>query len=123
MEPFDYRIFICIRERPAGKDCCVANGSLETVQALKAEIVRRGLLAQVKVNTSSCLDLCVGGPHLIVYPEGVWYSGLTKDHVADFVETQLIRGERYQPCLRDEGELQEFFSQKKAEKVAAQQKT
>lgn len=118
MEPFDYRIFVCIRERPAGRDSCVGNGSLETVEVLKSEIAKRGLAGKVKVNTSSCLDLCVGGPHLIVYPEGIWYSGLTMDHVVPFVESQLMRGERYQPCLRDEQELQEFFAGVKSAKAA-----
>ncbi len=117
MEPFDYRIFVCIRERPAGKDSCVGNGSLETVRLLKSEIAKRGLLAQVKVNTSSCLDLCSGGPHLIVYPEGIWYSGLTTEHVMPFIESQLLRGEAYAPCLRDEAELAGFFEGVKAKKT------
>lgn len=118
MEPFDYRIFVCIRERPAGQDCCVGNGSLATVQALKSEIARRGLRAKVKVNTSSCLDLCVGGPHLIVYPAGLWYSGLRAEQVPDFVETQLIQDQPYAPCLRDPAELERFFAGVKAEKAA-----
>jgi len=117
MEPFDYRIFVCIRERPAPQNSCAANGSHETVQALKQEILDRGLSAQVKVNQSSCLDLCSGGPHLIVYPQGTWYSGLTPKHVPAFVESQLVMGEPYTPLLRDEAELQQIFGGIKAAKA------
>ncbi len=109
MEPFDYRIFVCIRVRPQGRDSCEASGASETVRALEAEIEQRGLAGKVKINQSSCLDICVGGPHLVVYPEGIWYSGVTEEHVPAFVESQLIRGEPYAPCLRDEQELKEFF--------------
>jgi len=116
MEPFKYRVFVCIRERPAGRDSCVGNGAHKTVQLLKAEIARRGLKAELKINTSSCMDLCVGGPHAIVYPEGRWYSGLTAEHVIPFIETQLINGEIYQPCVREEAELMTFFDGVKKEK-------
>lgn len=118
MEFFDYRIFVCIRERPTPQESCAGNGAHATIQALKNEIARRGLAAQVKVNSSSCLDLCTGGPHLIVYPEGTWYSGLTADSVADFVEAQLVRGVKYAPLLRTENELKAIFTVKKAQKAA-----
>ena len=118
MEFFDYRIFVCIRERPAPQSSCAGHGAHDTVQALKAEIARRGLVAQVKVNQSSCLDLCTGGPHLIVYPEGTWYSGLTPESVADFVEAQLVRGVKYAPLLRTEEELKDIFAVKKVQKAA-----
>ncbi len=116
MEPFKYRLFVCIRERPLGKSACAASGAHEIVSLLKSEIAQRDLAAEIKVNTSSCLDLCSGGPHLIVYPEGIWYSGLTAEHVVPFIETQLIKGERYQPCVRDEAELNDFFEGVKEKK-------
>lgn len=118
MEPFDYRIFVCIRNRPAPEESCVGNGSMETIAALKREIAARGLVTQVKVNQSSCLDLCTGGPHLIVYPEGTWYSGLTPELVPDFVEAQLVRGVKYAPLLRTADELNAHFETVKAAKAA-----
>lgn len=117
MEPFDYRIFVCIRNRPAPEESCAGNGSLATIAALKKEIAARGLAAQVKVNQSSCLDLCTGGPHLIVYPEGTWYSGLTPELVPDFVEAQLVRGVKYAPLLRTEDDLRARFQAIKADKL------
>lgn len=117
MEPFDYRIFICIRNRPAPEESCAGNGSLATIAALKQEIASRGLAAQVKVNQSSCLDLCSGGPHLIVYPEGIWYSGLTPEEVPAFVEAQLVRGVKYAPLLRTEADLMDHFQTIKAKKL------
>jgi len=53
MKPFKYRIFVCIRERPLGKEACAGNGALETVQLLKKEIAKRGLAAELKVNIPS----------------------------------------------------------------------
>jgi (2Fe-2S) ferredoxin len=40
----------------------------------------------------TCNQPGVGGPVLVVYPDGVWYDGLTVADVPRFVEEQLIAG-------------------------------
>lgn len=41
---------------------------------------------------ADCLRVCMEGPILVVYPEGTWYSGMTKERIARFVREHLIEG-------------------------------
>ncbi|MBI4411675.1 MAG: (2Fe-2S) ferredoxin domain-containing protein [Deltaproteobacteria bacterium] len=118
MEPFKYRIFVCTADKDEGKSSCVRRGSKETLAVLKEELVRRNLQFDMKAVPCGCFDLCERGPNLAVYPEGIWYSGLSKDKVADFVETQLVKGKRFEPCACDEDELKNFFEKRKIRKMA-----
>ena len=34
---------------------------------------------RVKRGETPCLGVCAGGPIVVVYPEGVWYAGVTPD--------------------------------------------
>lgn len=118
MEPLTYRIFVCAADKEEGKSSCVRRGSKETLAALKEELIRRNLQFDMKAVPCGCYDLCERGPNLAVYPGGIWYSGLSKDKVADFVEAQLVAGKRYEPCACDENELRDFFAKRKARKMA-----
>lgn len=108
MEPLHYRLFVCNRGRPDG-DSCAGKGAEALLSALKLEIARQGLNGEVKALYCGCLDLCSQGPNLIVYPSGQWYSGLGLEQVPDFVATQLMRGEVFEPCAWDAGQLQQSF--------------
>jgi len=92
MEPFRYHIFICSQQKPEGIPSCPARGSGKVIDALRAEIARQGLGDEVQVTTCGSLGLCERGPNLVVYPEGIWYSGLMPEDVPEFVRTQLREG-------------------------------
>ncbi len=40
-----------------------------------------------------CLRICKGGPVAVVYPEGVWYEGITPERVPELVRRHLVGGE------------------------------
>ena len=92
---FQRHVFVCINERPADhpKGCCKARGGVEVRDALKAELTKRGLSKQIRANNSGCLDQCEHGVAVVVYPEQVWYGGVTVDDVPEIVEKHLIGGE------------------------------
>ena len=54
--------------------------------SLALAVLARGLGAEVAVTTSGCLGPCFEGPNLVVYPEGLWYQGVTVDDVPELVE-------------------------------------
>jgi (2Fe-2S) ferredoxin/predicted O-methyltransferase YrrM len=89
MEPFRYHVFVCDQQKPEGVPCCAARGSGQVVEMLRREINARGLDDEVQVTTCGSLGLCEHGPNLVVYPEGVWYSGVTPADVPEIVQSHF----------------------------------
>jgi (2Fe-2S) ferredoxin len=71
---------------------CRDRGSRDVVRTLRRRLAERGLAEEVRVTTATCLDLCGGGPNLVVYPDGVWYTGLSPRRVARIVDEHLVEG-------------------------------
>ena len=56
----------------------------------KKELAARGLKGQVRANKAGCLDQCEHGPTVVVYPEAIWYGGVSHEDVAEIVESHLL---------------------------------
>ena len=91
---FRHHVFVCENRRPEDdpRGCCGAKGSEAVRAAFKEEVARRGLKGQVRANGAGCLDACATGPTVVVYPEGVWYGGVTAADVPEIVESHLVNG-------------------------------
>ena len=48
---------------------------------------------RIRANKSGCLDQCEHGPNVVVYPDGVWYGGVTEADVDEIVDRHLVGGE------------------------------
>ncbi len=92
MEAFRHHIYICDQKKPEGAPSCTVNGSAQVIEALRGEIAKQGLSADVQVTTCGSLGLCTRGPNMVVYPEGVWYSGVKPGDVAQIVGDHLKKG-------------------------------
>jgi (2Fe-2S) ferredoxin len=92
---FEHHVFVCENRRPDGspKGCCASKGGAAVREALKAELARRGLQGRVRANAAGCLDACDRGVAVVVYPEGVWYGGVTPADVPEIVERHLVGGQ------------------------------
>ncbi len=95
MAKFTRHLFVCTNERDCDdeRSCCAARGSAAVARALKVAAHERGLKRIVRVNRSGCLDQCAHGVTCVVYPEAVWYGGVTLEDVDEIVERHLVRGE------------------------------
>ncbi|MGH9749739.1 MAG: (2Fe-2S) ferredoxin domain-containing protein [Candidatus Polarisedimenticolia bacterium] len=85
--PFRHHVLICLGPRCGGE-----RGSHRIRQEFRREFVRQALPATVKETECICFGLCSHGPNVIVYPEGVVYSGVKPQDVAQIVRQHLVGG-------------------------------
>jgi (2Fe-2S) ferredoxin len=86
--------FVCDNTRPAaGKPSCGARGSAAIATALQEGLGRHPeLWGRIAVTTTGCLGPCFEGPTIVVYPEAVWYVGVTLADVPEIVESHMRNG-------------------------------
>jgi (2Fe-2S) ferredoxin len=85
--PFKQHILICTGPRCGGE-----RGSERIRQEFRRQFVRQSLPASVKDTPCICFGLCSHGPNVIIYPDGVVYSGVRQQDVAEIVREHLVRG-------------------------------
>jgi (2Fe-2S) ferredoxin len=92
---YERHVFVCENRRPAGhpRGCCAGKGGAEVKEALRIELRARGLHTRIRANSAGCLDACEHGASMVVYPEGIWYGGVTPADVPEIVERHLQGGE------------------------------
>lgn len=95
MKPYKRHLFVCTNERPPDdpRGSCAARGGEAVRDAFKAAFKARGLKGAYRANASGCLDQCKAGCTVVVYPEAVWYGGVTPADVDEIVEKHVIGGE------------------------------
>lgn len=95
MPPFERHVFVCGNRREEGhpRGCCDPGGGETLHKAFKAAIADRGLARRVRANRAGCLDQCEHGPTVVVYPEAIWYGGVTAADIAEIVDRHLLGGE------------------------------
>jgi (2Fe-2S) ferredoxin len=101
MPHLDRHVFICtnVRDPENPKGCCAAKGAEAIRERFKEELHKRGLKGRMRANAAGCLDQCAAGPTVVVYPEQVWYGGVTVEDVPEIVEKHLIGGEPVQRLI------------------------
>ncbi|MPN25454.1 Ferredoxin, 2Fe-2S [bioreactor metagenome] len=89
-----YHVFMCTSCTVNGQQrgFCAKAGAPALVQKLMMEIEDRDLSGDVMVNNTGCFGICEKGPIMVVYPEGVWYGGLTEEKVETICEEHLEGG-------------------------------
>jgi (2Fe-2S) ferredoxin/precorrin-6B methylase 2 len=88
---------------------------------LRKEVAARGILDEVQITTCGSLGLCERGPNLVVYPEGVWYSGVRPEDVRELVESHFIKGQPVERLAnRDQAALRAEILSNRAKFMAAQ---
>ncbi|MBA3891898.1 MAG: (2Fe-2S) ferredoxin domain-containing protein [Gemmatimonadaceae bacterium] len=75
MEPYRHHVIVC-----TGGFCSPDHRGRTLYALLPRLLQREGLLfgpQRVKRGETPCLGVCAGGAIVVVYPEGVWYAGVT----------------------------------------------
>lgn len=91
---YQHHVFFCLNQRAGGEACCANQHAEAAFDRCKSLVKAAGLAGpgQVRVNRAGCLDRCAGGPVMVVYPEGVWYSYVDVSDIDEIVESHLKRG-------------------------------
>ncbi len=89
--PYQKILFVCINAREPHEVCCSHRDSEAIAAALKARVKTLGLSRAVRVSKSGCQDLCAKGPNVMVFPDYVWYRGVTQADVERIVQ-DTVRG-------------------------------
>lgn len=95
MASLQRHVFVCTNERAADnpKGCCKSKGAEAVRDELKKRLAELGLKGVVRANAAGCLDQCATGVTIVVYPEQVWYGGVTVADVPELIEKHIVGGE------------------------------
>lgn len=87
-------VFVCNQQRPPGhpRGSCAAKGGTAVLQAFWSELQKRQAYETVSITYSGCLGPCEGGSNVLVYPEGVLYSGVQPADVNEIFDQHLVGG-------------------------------
>lgn len=97
LEPYSRHILVC-----TGGFCSPNRGGRELYALLPELLEREGLLfgpRRVKRGETPCLGVCTGGPIVVVYPEGVWYAGVTRPLLERIVVEHLRDGKPVEDAI------------------------
>lgn len=102
---YDLHVFVCTNERPpdAKRGCCKSKGSEEILKTLRAKAKEAGV-QKIRVNQAGCLDRCEQGPSIVVYPEGIWYGGVTMADLDEIVHEHFLGGKPVERLLQKKAE-------------------
>ena len=90
MERYRRHVLVC-----TGGFCAPDRGGRAIYTRLARLLEREGLLfgpSRIKRGETPCLGVCAGGPIVVVYPEGIWYAGVTPDLLERIVVEHLKGG-------------------------------
>ena len=71
---------------------CLSKGAHDLIDALQDELVSQDLINEIQVLETSRIGGCSDGPEIMVYPEGIHYTGLSVDDVPFLVSEHFLKG-------------------------------
>jgi (2Fe-2S) ferredoxin len=90
MEPYAFHVLVC-----TGGYCSSDRRGRAIYARLASLLQREDLLfgpQRVKRSEAPCLGVCAGGPIVAVYPDGIWYGGVTPELLERIVVEHLRDG-------------------------------
>ena len=86
---------LCLEASETARPCisvcagsgCKASGADNVLTSLHKELEKRGLAGSIEVKSTGCHGFCEKGPVMIVWPEKVFYNGVSQSDAKDIVNS------------------------------------
>jgi (2Fe-2S) ferredoxin len=94
MSIYERHVFVCVNERDAcdPRGCCAVKDAAAVRSRLKELAYNARLRGRMRINSAGCLDQCVHGVTIVVYPEAVWYGNVTVEDVDELFQEHVLNG-------------------------------
>ena len=89
---YQKHIFVCINQRTleSPRICCGEENGVAIVARFKSLIMEHKLKMEVRAQRASCFDWCEKGPIITIYPEGIFYGGVTPENIDEIFESHVL---------------------------------
>ena len=78
VSPYVCHVLVCTNDRHGERKSCADGQSVQLSEQLKEAVRQRSQLkGRVRISAAGCLGLCASGPNVILYPQAIWFSGVT----------------------------------------------
>ena len=88
--PYVAHVFICTNDREGERESCADNNSILIKSRLKEYVNVNGWKGRIRVSTSGCMGLCLQGPNVMIYPQKIWFKGVSPEDLKD-IESAITR--------------------------------
>jgi (2Fe-2S) ferredoxin len=87
VSPYLCHVLVCTNDRHGERKSCADGQSVLLREQLKDAVAQRPhLKGRVRVSAAGCLGLCARGPNVMLYPQAIWFSGVTPADLPQLLE-------------------------------------
>ncbi len=82
----EFHIFVCNSFRVSGEPqgICNKQGAADLLQYIEEELLDRDMDGMV--SATGCLKVCDRGTAMVIYPQNLWYGGVTEERIDEILD-------------------------------------
>ena len=119
---YNKHILVCTKEREEGsqRGSCSVSGGLDIRNQLVRLINSNGLKGKVRATKSGCMDCCEVGPVVVIYPQNIWYVGVSQDDIDEIFNRSILKDQIIKRLIANENTWKELSLLRKKSNIDLQ---